>query len=101
MDEITKKKMIVEKVADVVCTKVGVDINRIFSRDKHKSVSDARNIIIYILHKDYGLSISFLSNTFERSPRWIVQSCAIKKQHISMYEDCEEEHNLFLRLLKK
>jgi chromosomal replication initiation ATPase DnaA len=101
MDEFTKKKLIVENVSDVVCTHFGVDINRVFSRDKHKRISDARNIILYILHKDYGLSISFLAKEFERTTSWVLKMCAIKKQHISMYEDCEEEHDMFLDLLKK
>ena len=101
MNEFTRKKLLVEQVADVVCTQYGVDINRIFSRDRHKPVSDARNIILYILHKDYGLSISFLSKEFERTDRWVVLTCATKKQHIAMYEDCEDEHKRFLERLKK
>lgn len=100
MDEITKKKLLVEQVADVVCTKFGVDINRIFSRDKHKPVSDARNIMVYILHKDYGLSISFLSKEFQRTQSWVFKTCAIKKQHIAMYDDCYDEHEIFLELVK-
>ena len=99
MDELTRKKLLVENVADVVCTKFGVDINRVFSRDKHKCVSDARNILLYILHKDYRLSISFLAKEFERSTSWVLKMCSIKKQHIAMYEDCAEEHEMFLKLL--
>ena len=100
MSDLVQKKIIVEKVADVVCSKYGVDINTVFAKDKHKRASEARNIIVYILHKDYGLSISFIAKEFERSERWIKQIYSTKKQHILMYSDCVEEHNLFLDLLK-
>lgn len=101
MNTLDGRKLIVEQVADVVCGRYGIDINRVFGLDRHKPVADARNIIVYILHKDFGLSISFLSREFDRSERWIMQICATKKQHITMYADCEEEHEMFLDLLKK
>lgn len=101
MDELTKKKLIIEQVCDVVCTKYGIDINRVFSEDRHKDVSDARIIIVYILHKDFKLSIPFLAEEFNRSTSWVLKKCATKKQHITMYEDCAREHDLFLDLLEK
>lgn len=101
MDELTKNKLIIEQVCDIVCTNYGVDINRIFSEDRHKKVSNARVLIVYILHKDLGLTIPFLAQEFERSTSWVLKKCAIKKQHISMYEDCCDEHERFLELVKK
>ena len=100
MKDLIRKKEILEKVADVVCNKYGVDINSVFEKNKHKKASEARNIIVYILHKDYGLSISFIAREFERSERWIKQIYSTKKQHILMYDDCSEEHSLFLELLE-
>lgn len=100
MDELTRKKLIIEQVCDVVCTNYGVDINLVFSEDRHKKVSDARVLIVYILHKDLGLTIPFLAQEFERSTSWVLKKCAIKKQHISMYGDCYDEHERFLELVK-
>lgn len=100
MDELTRKKLLIEQVCDVVCTHYGIDINRVFSEDRHKSVSDARIIIVYILHKDFGLTTPFLAKEFNRSTSWVLKKCAMKKQHITMYDDCMMEHNRFLRLLK-
>jgi chromosomal replication initiation ATPase DnaA len=100
MDELTRKKLIIEQVCDVVCTQYGIDINRVFSDDRHKGVSDARIIIVYILHKDFGLTTPFLAQEFNRSTSWVLKKCAIKKQHITMYEDCAREHDRFLKLLK-
>ena len=91
MDELIKNKLLVEQVADVVCTQLG----------RHKPISEARVLLVYILHKDLGLTIPFLAQEFERSTSWVLKKCATKKQHIAMYEDCYDEHERFLRLVKK
>lgn len=101
MDELTRKKLLVEQVADVVCTHFGVDINSVFGIDRHKPISEARILLVYILHKDLGLTIPFLSQEFNRSSSWVLKKCAIKKQHIVMYDDCCDEHERFLNLVKK
>lgn len=101
MDDLTRKKLLVEQVADVVCTHLGVDINGVFGIDRHKPVSEARILLVYILHKDLGLTTTFLAQEFERSTSWVLKKCAIKKQHIAMYEDCYNEHERYLNLVKK
>lgn len=101
MDELIKNKLLVEQVADVVCTQLGVDINSVFGLDRHKPISEARVLLVYILHKDLGLTVPFLAKEFERSTSWVLKKCATKKQHIAMYEDCYDEHERFLRLVKK
>lgn len=101
MDELTRKKLLVEQVCDVVCTEYGIDIDRIFGKDRHKKVSDARVLIIYILHKDLKLSTPFLAQEFNRSTSWVLKKCATKKQHIAMYDDCYDEHERFLKLIEK
>jgi chromosomal replication initiation ATPase DnaA len=67
MDEMIRNKLLVEQVADVVCTRLGVDINSVFGLDRHKPISEARILLVYILHKDFGLTIPFLAQEFERS----------------------------------
>ena len=101
MDELTRKRLIIEQVCDVVCTHYGIDINRVFSEDRHKPISEARVLLVYILHKDLGLTIPFLAQEFERSTSWVLKKCATKKQHIAMYDDCYDEHERFLNLVKK
>lgn len=101
MDELIKNKLLVEQVADVVCTHLGVDINSVFGVDRHKPISEARVLLVYILHKDLGLTTPFLAQEFERSTSWVLKKCATKKQHIAMYEDCYDEHERFLELVKK
>lgn len=100
MNETLRNTKILEKVVNSVCAYYGIAASRIFSRDRHKIVSDARNIIIYILHKDFKLSISFLSHEFSRSERWVVQLCAVKKQHIFLYKDCSDEYENLLKIIK-
>lgn len=101
MDELTRKKLIIEQVCDVVCTAYGIDIERVFSEDRHKKVSDARVLIVYILHKELKLTIPFLAQEFNRSTSWVLKKCAIKRQHIAMYEDCYDEYERFLELIEK
>ena len=101
MDELTRKKLIVEQVANVVCTHFGVDINSVFGMDRHKPISEARVLLVYILHKDLKFSIPFLAQEFERSTSWVLKKCATKKQHISMYDDCYDEHKRLLDLIRK
>ena len=100
MDEMIRNKLLVEQVADVVCTRLGVDINSVFGLDRHKQISEARILLVYILHKDFGLTIPFLAQEFERSTSWVLKKCATKKQHIAMYDDCYDEHERFLNLIK-
>jgi chromosomal replication initiation ATPase DnaA len=100
MDELIKNKLLVEQVADVVCTQLGVDINCVFGMDRHKPISEARILLVYILHKNLGLTIPFLAQEFERSTSWVLKKCAIKKQHIAMYEDCYDEYERFWELVK-
>lgn len=100
MDELIKNKLLVEQVADVVCTQLGVDINSVFGMDRHKPISEARILLVYILHKNLGLTIPFLAQEFERSTSWVLKKCATKKQHIAMYEDCYDEYERFWELVK-
>ena len=100
MEALTQKRLLIEQVCGAVCTEYGIDTDRIFGKDRHKKVSDARVLIIYILHKDLKLSTPFLAQEFNRSTSWVLKKCATKKQHISMYDDCYEEHERFLELIK-
>jgi hypothetical protein len=101
MDESIQKRLLVEKVADVVCNHYGVDVNDIFSLTRKRPVSLAREATIHILHCDYKVSLSYLANMFERTTRWICDICSTRRLHIDLYEDCMEEHDILLDLIEK
>ena len=101
MEALTQKRLLIEQVCDTVCKEYGIDIDRIFGKDRHKVVSDARVLIIYILHKDLKISTPLIARGFNRSTSWVLKKCATKKQHITMYDDCYDEHERFLKLIKK
>lgn len=101
MEESVQKRLLVEKVADVVCNHYGVDVNDIFSLTRRRPVSLAREATIHILHCDYKMSLSYLANMFERTTRWICDICSTKKLHIDLYDDCMEEHDTLLLLIEK
>ena len=101
MDKSIERQLLVEEVADVVCNHYGVDINEVFSSMRKRPVALARETIVHMLHCDFKLPISFLSETFGRTPRWIYDICATKRLHISLYEDCLEEHEILWNKIKK
>lgn len=59
----------IERVEKNVCSFFGVNRQSIVNQDRTSQVSMARGYIFYILHKDYGLSISKIANTYFRTPR--------------------------------
>lgn len=60
---------IIEKVEKDVCRYFGVDKQAIVNKDRTSQVSMARGYIFYILHKEYGLSIAKIANTYLRTSR--------------------------------
>lgn len=64
-----EEKNIIEKIEREVCKYFCVSINSIANNDRTSQVSMARGYIFYILHKDYGLSISKISETYYRTSR--------------------------------
>ena len=60
---------IIDNVEKDVCAFFGVNRQAIVNKDRTSQVSMARGYIFYILHKEYGLSISKIANTYFRTPR--------------------------------
>ena len=47
MDELIKNKLLVEQVADVVCTQLGVDINSVFGLDRQAYIGGKGSPCLY------------------------------------------------------
>ena len=60
---------IIDNVEKDVCAFFGVNRQAIVNKDRTSQVSMARGYIFYILHKEYGLSISKIANTYLRTNR--------------------------------
>lgn len=60
---------IIERVEKDVCNFFGVHKQAIASKERTSQVSMARGYVFYILHKDYGISISKIANTYFRTSR--------------------------------
>jgi chromosomal replication initiation ATPase DnaA len=65
---IEEKKQI-DEIEKEVCKYFNVDKQSIVNNDRTSQVSMARGFIFYILHKDCGLSISKIANTYFRTSR--------------------------------
>lgn len=64
-----EEKKVIERIEKDVCSFFSVNLQSIINQDRTSQVSMARGYIFYILHKDYGLSISKIANTYFRTPR--------------------------------
>lgn len=60
---------IIGNVEKNVCNFFGVSEQAIVNNDRTSQVTMARGYIFYTLHKDFGLSIAKIANTYHRTPR--------------------------------
>lgn len=76
---------IIERTEKKVCEHFGVHRQSIVNKDGTSIVSMARGYIFYILHKEYGISIAKIANTYFRTSRavfWHIGKikCLIKQR---------------------
>ncbi len=63
------ERKIVDDLERCVCNVLNVDQEQIKNKNLKTNVTLARGFIFYILHKDYGFSISLISKLYKRSIR--------------------------------
>ena len=100
MDKELKIKRDIELVVGVVCDFFNVEVDSIYKRDRTSKATTARGYAIYILHNDYGVSISRLSFEFKRIPRAIFWHCSKVKNFINCYPDYKEKYESICKMLK-
>lgn len=77
-----KQKNMFKKVEDLAKRCFNVTSKSIRDRDSHKDVSDARSMIWYILHYEYGYSISKIAKEYKRTTRNIQYMIARTKLRV-------------------
>lgn len=95
-----RAKGISKEIEDMVCEYFKVENKKIHSRDKTKMVYLSRSFIIYLLHREKMLSVSFLCEEFGRSRRTIFAMCEQVGRYIRLYEDYRQYYIDFCDLLK-
>lgn len=73
--------------------------DELMSYDKHKNISMARMMCIYILHKDCGISSSYLSKRYNRSRRVIFSICQKMNTITKTYIKDKEQYTYLLTTL--
>lgn len=64
-----EEKEIINNIEEKVCKYFDVEPQDIVNYNRTAQASLARGYIFYILHKDYGLSIGKIENTYSRKKR--------------------------------
>lgn len=64
-----EEKKLINSIEQKVCKYFGINAKTIVNNDRASQVSMARGYIFYILHRDYGISISKIANTYFRTSR--------------------------------
>ena len=73
--------------------------DELMSYDKHKNISMARMMCIYILHKDCGISSSYLSKRYHRSRRVIFSICQKMNTITKTYIKDKELYTYLIELI--
>ena len=88
-------EFIEEKVIEIY----NVTKEELMSYDKHKNISMARMMCIYILHKDCGISSSYLSKRYHRSRRVIFSICQKMNTITNTYIKDKEQYTYLTELI--
>ncbi len=64
-----EEKKLIDDIERKVCAYFCVNTQTIVNNNRTSQVSMARGYIFYILHKDFGLSINKIANTYFRTSR--------------------------------
>lgn len=88
-------EFIEEKVIEIY----NVTKDELMSYDKHKNISMARMMCIYILHKDFGVPSSYLSKRYHRSRRVIFSICQKMNTIINTYIKDKEQYTYLIELI--
>ena len=88
-------EFIEEKVIEIY----NVTKDELMSYDKHKNISMARMMCIYILHKDCGISSSYLSKRYHRSRRVIFSICQKMNTITNTYIKDKEQYTYLIELI--
>ena len=70
-------------IEEVVCSRIGIELNRLFEDTKKGDCVKARHLSIFILHTLYHIPISFLSKRYKCSPRHIFRAISQLRDYVS------------------
>lgn len=87
-------------IENIVCDFFSLPIEEVFSKTLNREMVIVRHITIYILHKIYKLSVSFLAKRYDCSTSLINKVCANITNYIEYDKKFRNQYNCLLRYAK-
>lgn len=101
MGNIERSRALARSVAEKVGEYFGIDVGILYGLGRTNKLTKARGILLYILHRDMGLTIPFLAAEFRRTPRTIYWNCEQVDRFIGIYKDYKKDYAMLCEVLKK
>ena len=79
----------------------GVNVNKMVSRNTTNKVSIARNMMFYILHYDFKISIGKIAQAYFRTPRAVSLQISITKFQVKNEEAYKDMHDKIVQKIGK
>lgn len=88
-------------VEQAVCDFFALPYDEVFSKNITRDRVLARHFTIYLLHKDYGISINKLSKKYNHAPRHINRICVWIGNRIQYDKKCQNYYNCLKQYIKR
>lgn len=88
----TEQEQKIEQVKNQVCTYYRVTFEQIIDKNQSKQVSSARNMLMYILHCDLGVSFGVLSKMLNRTSRNVQMRVADTKYIVENQKKYQKQY---------
>ncbi len=85
-------KRLISETSKAVCDYYTVEESLISSKNITFKVVKARDMIFYILHKNFQIPSSVIALSFNRGRRCVFYSCERIKHYIKIYADYRKEY---------
>lgn len=90
-----------ELIIETICAYFSLEKNNVIEKTNKQTISIARNYIYYILHYEYGYSISQIAKRFNRCKREINYRISEIKYRINYFQSIKKEYQDILQNLNK
>lgn len=90
--DMTEQEQQIEQVKNQVCTYYRVTFEQIIDKNQSKQVSSARNMLMYILHCDLGVSFGVLSKMLNRTSRNVQMRVADTKYIVENQKKYQKQY---------
>lgn len=91
----------IQQLEQQICDFFNIQRDELFSRNKSKTKILAKHFCVFILHKHYSLSTSYLANRYHNSRRWTFDICAQIKSYIKYDKKYQMYYEYLKRYIKK